>query len=79
MSTYTPSAYTQAVTAEVWESMLRRDMTDWDLADLTGIGLKCLQNRLACRAPWNVEQLHRIALALEVDMRALVDVEETAA
>lgn len=72
MSTYTPSPLTVGVTAEVAEQMVRSDVTVPELAERLDMGVKALENRLEGRAPWDIDQVHRVAQALGVEVLDLV-------
>lgn len=72
MSTYVATQSTITVTGEVVEAMHKRDVSVEDLAALTGLGVITLRNRIALRAPWDVEQVYRVADALDVELATLL-------
>lgn len=74
----TPRTTTERVAAEVRAQMARKRVTQTDLAAALGVSQMTISRRLNGRAPFDVEELAAVALALDVPLATLVT-EPTAA
>lgn len=50
-----------------------REMTPQDLADVSGLPLGRVENRLSGLAPWSIDELWAVAWAMEVPVPEFVD------
>ncbi len=48
-----------------------RGMTAQDVAESTGIGIRAVENRVSGFAPWTVDEIHLVAVMLDVDVVSL--------
>lgn len=64
--------YREAVAAEVRAALARKQMTQVSLAAHIDMSRGVLSDRLAARSPFAVDELYRIADALDVDLWSLV-------
>lgn len=64
----------QYVAAEVRGLMAKRRVTASELADLTGISPAALSRKLNNKVGFTVDELLRVAAALETDVRTLLPV-----
>lgn len=67
-----PNDYREAVAAEVRAAMGRKRMTQATLAAAAGMSRPALSDRLACRRPFDTDQLVGICAALDLDPAALL-------
>jgi len=61
------------IAANVRAEMGRRQITQTGLADVLNLSQTAVSRRLSGQVPFNVEELARIAAALNVDLSVLVD------
>lgn len=65
--------YREAVAAEVRAAMGRKRMTQVALAEKVGMSRPAMSDRLACRRPFDLDQLVGIADTLDLDLADLLD------
>lgn len=73
------TTYASQVAAQVAAAMVAKDVSQKALAEATDIPRVTLIRRLNGAQPFTVAELSRIAVALEVDVRSLIDVPGDAA
>lgn len=74
-----PTDYREAVAAEVRAAMGRKRMTQAALASAVGMSRPALSDRLACRRPFDTDQIVGICAALELDPAELLLADPTKA
>lgn len=72
-----PLDYREAVAAEVRAAMARERMTQAVLAQRAGMSRPALSDRLACKRPFDCDQIIRICIALDLDPLDLLAVPVT--
>jgi len=59
------------VNGHIVDHLDQRGMTAQDVAESTGIGIRAVENRISSFAPWTVDEIHLVAVTLDVDVVSL--------
>ncbi len=70
--------YREQVAAEVRAGLARRNLSRSDLADTLDLSYRTLSERLNCKSPFDLDEIHRIADFLGVSVLTLIAPERAA-